>query len=541
MRLWSVISALFLSLLLLAPAHGANDWYRLTLPAPVVFSGEQPTPGENNSIGFIIDAEALLDEQAHGREYGALSIGVQVTGATDNNIIQVTGLPPSADGWVAAGDPGEGHIVWSNATAGTYNPTIEVLDADSNLLASQTLDLTIHPQLTAEVPQAAYEVDKDGSLSITASVGNAIGTLQWGSTPAPLPDWLELQGDTITVDTAEANSLSDIVLTAVDQFDNTSASTQPFSIAVKGDAPLVAQVLVVGAGGGGGHGAGGAGGGGGGGGVIYYANLELPDLAYDVIVGVAGAGGTVAGTVAEAGGTSGIYRVIDGVRKTHIISYGGQGGGSNSPGGHNATIATAPAIAFAAGGGGGGGQGPNTTVRVGGESTVSSSGGFDGLIHPSGIGGGTISSNSAASAKGGGGGGGARKFWDPQDGFNATTASGGRGGAGGVFQISKGEGEEGIRYGTGGAGGALSGTAGISAEGGGIGGQGASAKGGDGTTPGSGGGGGAGSGNGGNGVDGTVIIRYPGIQRATGGVVSTVDGDTIHTFAIPGTFTFTVD
>ena len=162
MRFWPVLSAFFLSLLLTVPGHAAEGWYRMEIQAPILFSGEQSTPEENNVIGFIIDSETMLDEQAHGREYGALSIGVQITGVTDNNIIQVTGLPPSADGWVAAGTPGYGHIVWSNATAGTYNPTIEVLDADSNLLASQTLDLTIHPQLTAEVPQTAYEVDKDG-------------------------------------------------------------------------------------------------------------------------------------------------------------------------------------------------------------------------------------------------------------------------------------------------------------------------------------------------------------------------------------------
>jgi hypothetical protein len=43
--------------------------------------------------------------------------------------------------------------------------------------------------------------------------------------------------------------------------------------------------------------------------------------------------------------------------------------------------------------------------------------------------------------------------------------------------------------------------------------------------------------NSGAGGSGVVIIRYPGAQRGTGGTVTSVGGNTIHTFTTSGTFT----
>jgi uncharacterized delta-60 repeat protein len=65
---------------------------------------------------------------------------------------------------------------------------------------------------------------------------NAIGTIQWGSSPSELPEWLEFNPTTgaIVVDTTGVNTLPEISLTAVDQADLSSASTLPFSIAVNG-------------------------------------------------------------------------------------------------------------------------------------------------------------------------------------------------------------------------------------------------------------------------------------------------------------------
>ena len=76
--------------------------------------------------------------------------------------------------------------------------------------------------------------------------------------------------------------------------------------------------------------------------------------------------------------------------------------------------------------------------------------------------------------------------------------------------------------------------------GGGPGGQGTVGTAGTANTGGGGGGGGAsgpGGGAGGAGGSGTVIIRYPGIQRGTGGTVTFTGLYTVHTFTTSGTFT----
>lgn len=58
------------------------------------------------------------------------------------------------------------------------------------------------------------------------------------------------------------------------------------------------------------------------------------------------------------------------------------------------------------------------------------------------------------------------------------------------------------------------------------------------TAAGSGGTGGSGAGsNGLTGAAGIAVFRYPGAQRATGGAVTTVGSDTVHTFTSSGTFT----
>jgi hypothetical protein len=44
------------------------------------------------------------------------------------------------------------------------------------------------------------------------------------------------------------------------------------------------------------------------------------------------------------------------------------------------------------------------------------------------------------------------------------------------------------------------------------------------------------SGAGGSGI---IIIRYPGAQRGSGGTVSSVGGNTLHTFTTIGSNTFT--
>ena len=266
------------------------------------------------------------------------------------------------------------------------------------------------------------------------------------------------------------------------------------------------EVLVVAGGGGGGTG----GGGGGAGGLIYNSNFAVtPGTQLTATVGDGGAianswgaaGGfgsnSVFGSLTAIGGGAGLHRA--GATNS---GTGGSGGGDAGGSGYTLSNATA-GQGFSGGnspkngdtleepgGGGGGAGGPgesaltptasdNVTVRA----TAAGAGG-PGL-------GFSISGTFTYYA---GGGGGSNR--------NGVGRSGGLGGGG-----------------TGGT----SPTAGTPNTGGGGGGTGYSGYGGGGT-----------SGAGGSGI---IIVRYPGPQKAIGGTVTSVNGDTIHTFTTSGNFT----
>lgn len=258
------------------------------------------------------------------------------------------------------------------------------------------------------------------------------------------------------------------------------------------------QALVV-AGGGGGSGD--WGGGGGGGGVVYNSAVTVaPGTSYTVTVGAGGQGipWTGVGQIAGANGSNSIFG--------SLTAIGGGGGASydSNPG-------------LLGGSGGGGGAGPTTSGGVGGIGTASQ---------------GNFGGRGSANAGAGGGGSGARG----SAGFDTT---GGNGGDGVAYDISGTL----TFYGGGGGGGGL-----FAGSRGGLGG------GGEGTdrsipvtlrgtngTPNTGGGGGStggfsGSTNGGSGI---VIIRYPQPVRATGGTITLVGNDVVHTFT-SGTSSFAV-
>ena len=263
------------------------------------------------------------------------------------------------------------------------------------------------------------------------------------------------------------------------------------------------EVLVVAGGGGGGAG---TAGGGGGGGVIYNRNFAVtPGSALTVTVGAGGTGKVyvVSNTAGDNGGNS-----VFG----SLTAIGGGGGGNrdSSEVGKNG----------GSGGGGGGAEG-----GVNGAGTGTSGQGFAG---------GTGRGGGGGSAGGGGGGAGEVGQSSP------STGLGGNGGNGLGFNISG----TFTYYGGGGGGGGHQGR-----SSGGIGGGGAGSENGPtynavaGTTNtggGGGGGGGAGGGQfGGNGGSGIVIVRYPGPQKAIGGTITSINGDTIHTFTTVGSTTFT--
>jgi hypothetical protein len=244
--------------------------------------------------------------------------------------------------------------------------------------------------------------------------------------------------------------------------------------------PVSALALILGGGGAGGQSIGGGGGAGG----LLFVNIPMTPNIHTVTVGAGGVNAngqnsSLGGNIAIGGGKGGTF-VGNG-------NTGGSGGGGSWSGG---------------GGAGTAGQGNN--------------GGNNG------------------SGGGGGGGGGA--------GFAANPNGPGPGGNGLYFSIfdNLGLGFPSGWFAGGGGGGTYSGTTHIGGlGGGGTGGNDSPVVS---STPGvanTGGGGGSYS-NSQPGGSGIVIIRYPGPPIATGGTITSVGGDTIHTFTATGSHTFTV-
>ena len=277
--------------------------------------------------------------------------------------------------------------------------------------------------------------------------------------------------------------------------------------------PIKAEVLVVA---GGGAGGGYHGGGGGAGGVLYTSNYTIVrNTTYTVTVGQGGAGANSTSNTGDPGGNS----IFSGA-STVLTAVGGGAGKSQG----NATQARNN------GGSGGGGCDGNSSSITGGSGTAAQ--GFNG---------GDVSGESGGSlavyygTAGGGGAGGV--------GGTGGIVNGGFGGPGLPFSIS------GTTQYYGGGGGGTNLTNILTY---GIGGIGGGGTGGVSPSPhnsplrystngsantGGGGGGYLYSGNGGgSGGSGIVIIRYKGPQKATGGTVTTVGSETVHTFTSSGTF-----
>lgn len=260
------------------------------------------------------------------------------------------------------------------------------------------------------------------------------------------------------------------------------------------------QVLVVAGGGGSGGGgnSGYQGGGGGGGGVVYHPNFSItPGTAYTVTVGAGGTAGVQTGDSGFRGGDGG-----NSVFSTLTAVGGGGGGGNAQANGNN-------------GGSGGGG---NLYSGTGGTSTQTS---FSGAFVYGNSGGSGQGNYNGGGAGGGGGGAGSA------GGSASGTGVGGAGGQGIGFDLSGST----VYYGGGGAaqGGAGNGIAIF----------GATAANTAGSSNTGAGGGGRISVAGMAGGSGIVIVRYPGPQRATGGTVTRVGNDTVHTFTSTGSTTFT--
>ncbi|MFZ3009730.1 MAG: glycine-rich domain-containing protein [Candidatus Microsaccharimonas sp.] len=283
----------------------------------------------------------------------------------------------------------------------------------------------------------------------------------------------------------------------------------PFPVAT------VSQVLIVGGGGGGGSD---MGGGGGGGGVISQASVPVYG-SVDITVGGGGAG-------APAG--IGQPRGLNGGDSSFgfITAFGGGGGGSEYS--NNTSVPGSGAS------GGGVASSAQTTGAIGVLGQGNRGGLSGGSYYPGGGGGaGGVGSNTPAH----GGIGvqnnilGTNYYWGGGGGGSGYSGIGGNGGAGG---------------GGGGAVGTTTGGSGLNqgAPGGGGGtvGQVNRPGGNGGANTGGGGGGGShynSNNNGGNGGSGIVVVSYPTASsfKASGGTISIVGSNTVHTFTSSGTFT----
>ncbi|MDD2391794.1 MAG: type II secretion system protein [Bacilli bacterium] len=249
----------------------------------------------------------------------------------------------------------------------------------------------------------------------------------------------------------------------------------------------IVEVLIVAGGGSGGTSRGGSGGGGGGGagGVIYNTNYQLSSSLVDLKVGAGG----LSRTKFYEYGMNGEDSYFD------LLTALGGGGGGMSGG---------PGLV----GGSGGGAGYNGyKYRAGTEGTPNQ--GYKG--------GDVLYNNNGAGGGGAGGNGG-----NTTDTAGVAGGVAGAGGLGLTFSVSG----ENITYATGGGGGGNGQTCG---------------------KPGL-----NNTGNGGNGVyaaycassgsggSGIIIVRYPGIQKANGGTITSIDGYTIHTYTEVGNHVFQV-
>ena len=319
-----------------------------------------------------------------------------------------------------------------------------------------------------------------GLWSIISGAGGSITTPS-----APTSNFNGVSGNTYTLRWTITNggctSIDDVII---------SLSAIP---AAAGNTPaqLNAQVLVVAGGGSGGYR---HAGGGGAGGVIYNNSFSINQGSYPVTVGAGGTGNSVNGANSVFSSLTAIGGGA-GASNGQVGQAGGSGGGgSNGTFGGQGTAGqgykggdqnngAGCCYGYGAGGGGAAAAAANTTGNA------ASAGGAGIAVNISG----------ATVYYGGGGGGG-------NGGTNVSLAGGiGGGGAGGNTTT-------------------LNGTAGAANTGGGGGGGGANAS---------------GSGNGGNGGSGIVIISYVGTPIATGGTITQVGGNTIHTFTSNGTFAFT--
>jgi len=414
----------------------------------------------------------------------------------------------------------------SNST--TYNFTIAATDVESQS-NTRSFSYTVNPDVVSFSTTNNITISTMATSAIAANTmvaTSAAGkTISYSVNSLPTGISINATSGAITgTPTTSANSITLVTATA-DTTNKTASITVNFNITPFVAQSVSANYLVV-AGGGGGGNNNNVSAGGGGGGYIFDSTDLYASLTYTVVVGAGG-------PVNTSGSNSSI---VSSNSNLGVYAIGGGYGGYDSPSG-------------GAGGSGGSGGGAGSRMYInfgasGNRGTSNASGqGYDGgswsfLI-------GMISNPTYyPAAAGGGGAGGAGGNSSGSGNSNGFTDW--QGGAGGPGKYSNISGSN-TAYAGGGGGGVLYGNYPFKYPGdGGVGGGGRGAGGTNNTTSLNAGvntgGGGGGSGtnytgavlSGTAGGSGIVIVSYPGSQLFTGGTITTVGSNTVHTFTSSG-------
>lgn len=212
-------------------AQESEPMFRMDLKSPIYFvegdSGEEvPPPDGNNPLSITVsgNTEARLSGQI------VLNVAIAGDSLEPGQILEPVDDPLGAQ-WIDNGD-GSGTWSWSPSSTDPISMGFRVRDALGNVEVLQPVELAAHEDLVASVSQATYEVDAGTPLSIQATATGVLGTLSWVASQDV--GWLSLNATTgeLTVDTSVPESISNLVLTATDDFDDQEDGTDPFSIIV---------------------------------------------------------------------------------------------------------------------------------------------------------------------------------------------------------------------------------------------------------------------------------------------------------------------
>jgi hypothetical protein len=420
-----------------------------------------------------------------------------------------------------------------------FNTTVTTGGTETNVLKSQTVNATTY-ETTGVTTAGVYSGTYSWSGTTTPAVTGFSNVPASVTAGAPINVTYIDNTDPASVSyTITGVSSSDILTPLTGNFVKSSAfvytltiktlpkfgvtntltiSASTFTANVTINPGFSVRYLLVAGGGGGGSD---MGGGGGAGGYLAAESLALTNAINTIVIG-AGGSGAPAG-ISQPAGSNGQNSTAFG-----LTAVGG-GGGASEYGNNNSP-------AGSGGSGGGAASHLSTTGGLGTAGQGNNGGNSGGSYYPGG-GGGAGAVGTSTPANGGvglpndilgtsyywaGGGGGA--------GYSGNAGNGGLGGAGGGAP----------KVGGGGLAGGSGYNAGTDGEVGSLNAQTNKRGGSAGVNTGSGGGGGSHynvTNEGGSGGSGIAVVRYFGAQRATGGTVTTVGTDTVHTFTTSGILT----